>query len=247
MEDSKVCPFTKLKSSNLKKSSNSRNVNNSNKFILYNSNKTPCPIVNVLINKGELNPTREWTREEIRNVLKKNKLTSNIFSNLFVTILSKSLSVKKLQEHNNIEHDVSLSREDYHLGDHVHFSDKRFKLMYKYFKEVYWPKYGYYLGQETISLKDLIRYNYYLYKKSKKENSELTFTPKHWASMLSEMVTIFILLSENNRLDMNKLEKVFKEETLDGVKINTITTLNFSIKFIQAVNYWNFEILRSVL
>ena len=107
MEDSKVCPFSTLKSSNLKKSSNSRNVNNSNKFILYNSNKTPCPIVNVLINKGELNPTREWTREEIRNVLKKNKLTSNIFSNLFVTILSKSLSVKKLQEHNNIEHDVS--------------------------------------------------------------------------------------------------------------------------------------------
>ena len=90
MEDSKVCPFSTLKSSNLKKSSNSRNVNN--------SNKTPCPIVNVLINKGELNPTREWTREEIRNVLKKNKLTSNIFSNLFVTILSKSLSVKKLQD-----------------------------------------------------------------------------------------------------------------------------------------------------
>ena len=75
MEDSKVCPFSTLKSSNLKKSSNSRNVNN--------SNKTPCPIVNVLINKGVLNPTREWTREEIRNVLKKNKLTSNIFSNLF--------------------------------------------------------------------------------------------------------------------------------------------------------------------
>ena len=239
MEDSKVCPFSTLKSSNLKKSSNSRNVNN--------SNKTPCPIVNVLINKGELNPTREWTREEIRNVLKKNKLTSNIFSNLFVTILSKSLSVKKLQEHNNIEHDVSLSREDYHLGDHVHFSDKRFKLMYKYFKEVYWPKYGYYLGQETISLKDLIRYNYYLYNKSKKENSELTFKTKQWASMLSEMVFIFILLSENNRLDINKLEKVFKEETLDGVKINTINTLNYSIKFIQAVNYWNFEILRSVL
>ena len=65
--------------------------------------------------------------------------------------------------------------------------------------------------------------------------------------MLSEMVFIFILLSENNRLDINKLEKVFKEETLDGVKINTINTLNFSIKFIQAVNYWNFEILRSVL
>lgn len=60
------------------------------------------------------------------------------------------------------------------------------------------------------------------------------------------MVTIFILLSENNRLDMNKLEKVFKEETLDGVKINTISTLNFSIKFIQAVNYWNFEILKAV-
>lgn len=229
-EHTTTCPFSKLKSSKLK-----------------SSKKTPCPIVNVLINKGELDPNREWTMKEISNVLKKNKLMSDVFSKFFAIIVSipnvlsfppsikpLSLSVKTLQQHNTaIEHDVSLSREDYHLGDHIHYSDKRFKLIYKYFKH-----------QKSISLKELIEYMHYLYKKSKKENSKFYFKLKQLYSMLVEMVIIFTLLSENDHLELKKLEKVFKEESLDCVKINVINAINYNINMIKAINYWNFARLK---
>lgn len=206
-----------------------------------NSKKTPCPILNALINAGELDPNCEWTQKEISNVLKENKLMSNIFSKFFAFIVSYpnllssppsikplSLTVKTLQQHNiAIEHDVSLSREDYHLGDHIHYNDKRFKLIYKYFK-----------NQKCITLKELIEYMHYLYQKSKKENSKFTFKLKHWFSMLVEMVIIFILLSENNQLELKKLEKVFKEESLDNIKINVINTVNYNINMIKAIHFW---------
>ena len=238
MESSKVCPFTKLKSSNLKNSSSSK--------------KTPCPIINALIKTDQLDPNKkQWTRQEIRSVLTNNNLTSDMFSKLVVFMVSfpnilsfppnfKSLplSVKTLQQHNgsSIEHDVSLSREDFNLGDHIHYSDKRFKLIYKYFND-----------QKSITLKELIEYKkYYLYKKSKKENSKLNFKLKQWVIMMGEMVMIFTLLSENDHLKLKKLEKVFKEETLDGVKINTINMANFSINMIKAINYWKSATLKSI-
>jgi hypothetical protein len=258
MEDSKVCPFSKLKSSKLKSSKLKSSKLKSSKLKsskLKSSNKTPCPILNVLINKGELNPNREWTKKEISNVLQRNKLMSKMVSDIFTQFISYpnsslffpfftkpfSLSVKTLRQHNTgettaIEHDVSLSREDYHLGNHIHYSDKRFKMIYKYFKD-----------QKSISLKELIEYMHNLYKKSKKENSKLYFKFTPFYTMLLEMVVIFILLSENNQLKLTKLEKVFKEETLDDVKINTINTGNVIINMIRAINYWNFARLKSIL
>ena len=217
-----TCPFSKLKSTKLK-----------------SSKKTPCPIVNALINTGELDPNREWTMKEVRNVLQENKLTSSMFSKVLTLVLSINLpsppSVKTLQKHNIIEHDVSFSREDYHLGDHIHYSDKRFKLIYKYFKH-----------QKYITLKELIEYMHYLYKKSKKENSKFNFGIKQSTTMLLEMVMIFTLLSENDRLELKKLEKVCKEETVDNVKINTINMVNFSINMIKAINYWNYARIKDI-
>lgn len=63
-----------------------------------NSNKTPCPIVNSLINMGELDPNRQWTKKDINKALKKIKM-SNTVSKLFARILvylggDKTLSVK---------------------------------------------------------------------------------------------------------------------------------------------------------
>ena len=214
-----TCPFSKLKNTKLK-----------------SSKKTPCPIVNALINAGELDPNREWTMKEVRNALQENKLTSSMFSKVFTLVLSIILpsppSVKTIQK---IGHDVSFSREDYHLGDHIHYSDKRFKIIYKYFKH-----------QKYITLKELIEYMHYLYKKSKKENSKFNFGIKQSTIMLLEMVMIFRLLSENDRLELKKLEKVCKEETVDNVKINTINMVNFSINMIKAINYWNYAKIKDI-
>jgi hypothetical protein len=216
-----TCPFSKLKSSKLKSSK------------LKNPKKTPCPVINALINMDYLDPNDEWKKEEVQNALKKIKmsgLTSFLLTNSIHNTLKKQnlpFTVKSLQKHNVIEHDASISREDYHLGDNIMFNKKRFNLIYKYFN-----------NQKKITLKEFTEYRYHLYKKSRKENNDFIFGSKEYSSTLAETCAIFILLSHDGYLHLHKLQKVFEEETLDNVKINSINAVNFSINFLKCVNYW---------
>lgn len=228
-----TCPFSKAK-----------------KIKFKNSDKSPCPVLNALINSGELDPNKEWTKNEISTVLVDNKLMSKTFSKIFTHILSypnryllfpgiqffpsikkpTKFNVKTMQTHGIIEHDVSISREDFHLGDHVHFSHDRFQLIYRYFK-----------NRKSITLKELIQYTHYLYKKSIKENDKIKFNIRQLIAIFVEDVNIFTLLSKDDRLNLNKLEKVFREESLDGVETNVINTQNFSKNFVKSIYYWNME------
>lgn len=197
-----------------------------------NSNKTPCPIVNSFINMGELDPNREWTKKDITNVLIKIKFSnklSRFLASVFIYLGGgKTLSVKRLQIHNLMEHDVSLSREDYYLGDHIHYNKKRFRLIRKYFK-----------NKKNITLKELIEYMNHLYKKSKKNNSQFYFkTAPQLLVLLAEMCGIFLLLSENNRLNLDKLEKVFENETLENIETNNINLGQFVSSFSKSFIYW---------
>jgi len=226
-----TCPFSKFKSSNLK-----------------NSEFTPCPLINVLIKAGELDPKKKWSRQELITILRKNNIFSNAVGNLFTYALTYPnryilfpgieffpfikkpirFSVATLQEHNLLEHDVSLSRKDAYLGDHINYSDTRFKLIYEYFK-----------NKKSISLQELITYKHYLYEKSKIENKQLAFGYPAFITVIAEMVVIFILLSENGRLNLKKLEKVFKKESLDGVKTRIIELPQFILHFTRALHFWN--------
>lgn len=127
-----------------------------------------------------------------------------------------------------MEHDVSLSREDYYLGDHINYNKKRFTLIRKYFK-----------NQKNITLKELIEYMHHLYKKSKKDNNQLYFkTRPQLLILLLEMGGIFSLLSENNRLNLDKLEKVFENETLENIEINNISMFNVISTYPKLFIYW---------
>ena len=107
------------------------------------------------------------------------------------------------------------------------FNKKRFNLIYKYFK-----------NQNKNTLKKFTEYRYHLYKKSHKENNDFIFGSKEYSSTLAETCAIFILLSHDGYLHLDRLQKVFEEETLDNVKINSINMINFSINYIKCVNYW---------
>lgn len=227
----KTCPFSKFKSSNLK-----------------NSYFTACPFINILIKAGELDPKKKWSRQKVIKILRKNNIMSNAVGNLFSYILTYPngfiffpgikffpwirkpirFSVATLQEHNLLEHDVSLSREDAYLGNHIDYSDSRFNLIYEYFK-----------NKKSISLQELITYKYNLYEKSKIENKQLTFGNNELMLLLAEMTALFVLLSENGRLNLKKLEKVFKEESLDGVKTRRIEMSSFIPQLTKAIYYWN--------
>lgn len=232
----KTCPFA---------------ISNKVKNIKFNnSDGTSCPFLNSLINKGELDPNKEWTKKEVSTVLSDNKLMSNTFSKIFIHILSypngyiwipgiqyfpsikkpTKFTVETMQTHNIIEHDASISREDYHIGDNVRFSHDRFQLIFKYFK-----------NRKSITLKELIQYSRYLYKKSIKENDKVLLTSFQTASLLIENVNMFISLSKDGELNLKKLEKVFREESLEGVETNVINTPNFSINFVKSLYYWNME------
>jgi hypothetical protein len=226
--------------------------NKAKKIKFNNSDGTPCPFLNSLINKGELDPTKEWTKKEVSTVLSDNKLMSNTFSKIFIHILSypngylwipgiqyfpsikkpTKFTVETMQTHNIIEHDGSISREDFHIGDNVRFSHDRFQLIFKYFK-----------NRKSITLKELIQYIHYLYKKSIKENDKVLLEQKIilTTALLVENVNMFISLSKDGRLNLKKLENVFREESLDGVETNVINTQNFSINFVKSLYYWNME------
>jgi len=96
-------------------------------------NTTPCPVVNLLMNAGYLDPKKEWSTQNVQDALEKIKI-SKLAAFLLVNGASRSLemnnlpfSAKSLQTHDLIEHDASISRKDYNLGDSVIFNKKRFK------------------------------------------------------------------------------------------------------------------------
>ena len=113
------------------------------------------------------------------------------------------------------------------MGDHINYSKKKFQLIHTYFND-----------KKYISLKELIEYKHYLYKKSRKENDKLQFGVKEWTVVLVEMSMIYTLLSNDKGLSLAKLEKVFEHETLDNVKINPINLLNISKSFIESTFFW---------
>lgn len=245
MKDSKYkCPFMKLK--NEKKTScpviNTKVSKNEcecpfNK--LKNEKITPCPVINTLINMGKLNPNIEWSKKYVRNALKTIKM-SDLLASLITDSTHKILkennlnfTVKSLQKHNVIEHDASFSRDDCYLGNSIIFNKKRFNLIFKYFKD-----------KKKITLKEFTEYRYYLYKKSLKENSEFVFGSKQFYSTLAQTCAIFILLSNDDQLNLHKLQKVVEEENLKNVNINSINVLNFSVNFIKSILYWFMASLR---
>lgn len=100
---------------------------------------TPCPVINTLIKMCLLDPKKEWSTQDVQDALKKIKMsdfTSFLLANSSNNALkSRNLlfSARSLQQHNLIEHDGSISREDYNLGDNIHFNKKRFDLIKKIF------------------------------------------------------------------------------------------------------------------
>lgn len=198
-----------------------------------NKKNTPCPVVNSLINMGYLDRNGEWKKNEVHSALKKIKM-SGLLSFLLTNYVHKTLkdknlnfTVKSLQKHNVIEHDASISREDYDLGDSIVYNKKRFNLINKYFK-----------NKKKITLQEFVEYRYFLYKKSCKENNNFVFGPRQYSNTLAETCGIFILLSNDNYLHLSKLQKVFEDETFDNVEINSINAVNFSINYMKCLSYW---------
>ncbi len=158
------------------------------------------------------------------------ELTSYLFANGANRVLEMnnlSFSAKSLQTHDLIEHDASMSRKDYNLGDHIHFNKKLFIRIKKYFS-----------NQEDITLKEFTEYRYYLYQKSIKENANVNLGIKQYFSIGLETCAIFILLSEDDKLSLKKLRRVFEKETLDNVKINSINMPNYVTSYIKFTSYW---------
>ena len=200
---------------------------------MKNKTDTPCPIMNSLIHMGYLDYKKEWSKQEVQDALKKIKM-SNFVAFLQTNIVHALLknhnlpfTVKSLQTHNLMEHDASLSRKDDFLGDCVKFNKKNFNMIYKYFP-----------NKKKITLKEFTEYRYYLYQKSLKENVNFKFDIMQYLITLGETCTIFILLSENDKLNLDKLHNVFKEETLADVKINSINITNLSSSYIKYTSYW---------
>jgi len=197
-------------------------------------NHTPCPFTNSMINMGYLHRNKNWTTQNIQDALQQMKV-SNGFTSLFIAKFVETpfknqnlpLSAKTLRIHGTSEHDASMSREDYHLGDHVQFSKNRYNLIDKYFK-----------NKTHITLKEFTEYRYHLYKKSLKENVKIIFGVNEYANCAGETCLIFILLSENNKLSLKKMRNLFENETLYNIKYNSIDFPTLGLCLIKYNSYW---------
>lgn len=196
-------------------------------------NITPCPVLNILMNMGLLDSKKKWTTQNVQDALKKIQLsefTSYLLANGANRLLEMNnlpFSAKSLQTHDVLEHDSSMSREDYHLGNHIHYNKKRFDLINKYFS-----------NQKDITLKEFAEYRYSLCQKSIKENANVNLGINQYFSIGLETCAIFILLSEDDKLSLKKLRRVFEKETLDNVKINSIDMPILVSCMIQFASHW---------
>ncbi|KAK1233476.1 hypothetical protein PQX77_003372 [Marasmius sp. AFHP31] len=101
-----------------------------------NDLRSPCPGLNTLANHGLL--PRDGRNITVANIVDAGLKGYNIRSDILIRASKVGfmsswepdvMSLKDIQLHGNIEHDASISREDFALGDHIHFNETLFSVM----------------------------------------------------------------------------------------------------------------------
>lgn len=145
-------------------------------------------MLNTLKNYG-LIPGYNITSKSVRDALITMKCDTFVSENLtsaFQNNFENAKNLSALGEHNVIEHDVSLTREDANLGDHIHYSNKRLKTMMSHSSD------GKYL-----TLGELAEYFKYQKQQSLSTNEKCVFSTKHKIVSLGEQSLLFILLRDH--------------------------------------------------
>ena len=183
------------------------------------NNASPCPMLNTLKNYGIL-PGNNIPSKTVYDGLIKigcDTFISDTLTSVFQNNFENAKNLTVLGNHNVIEHDVSLTREDAHLGDHIHYSKKRLKKMMSYSSD------GKYL-----TLKELAEYFKYQKQYSLSNNEQYVWNMNQKNISLVEQSILFLLLRDHTgNIPLKWLEYFITKEKLPfkyGFELRPITT-----------------------
>jgi hypothetical protein len=183
------------------------------------TNMSPCPMLNTLKNYNVL-PGKQITPDHMRNALyalKSDAVLANVLALILKISFGTACDLNVIGTHNVLEHDASLTREDYGIGDHVRCSKKRLHKMMSYSTD------GKYL-----KLNELAAYYKYQKRQSELNNKHCVFTRKHFIAGLGERSVLFGLLrDQTGHVPLKWLKYFFLKEKLpfeDGFELKPLLT-----------------------
>ena len=171
--------------------------------------------MNTLANHGYISRNgTEITREEIINALSDVvgldktiawALTEAVFvGSGLVDKKTGRLSLAALREHNKIEHDMSLTRQDAYFGDDWTFDPDLFQNMLSH------SFYG-----TVLTIEELGRFRQERYQQCKRDDPELKFGVKEEAAALFEASALIALFGNDDKtISLDVLRSIFADEKL---------------------------------
>ncbi|CAG8605029.1 12609_t:CDS:2 [Funneliformis caledonium] len=174
-----------------------------------NDVRSPCPFINSLANHGFLPRSgKDYTMSKLFNALRKGFNAGTALAT-WLTFWSFLLHGKlfrtiDLQNHNVLEHDASLSRQDVAIGDNVKVDKDLVDLM---------------LSQkidEKINIESLAKLYNIRQADSKERNKDFKFGWKHKILVLGEYSLFLNVIggATNKEVDAKIVETFFKEERI---------------------------------
>jgi hypothetical protein len=172
------------------------------------NNQTPCPMLNTLANYGIL-PKKNITSQSIKTAMQKliccDELSILILRNVFQNSFSGfTKSLNDIGKHGVIEHDCSLTRKDFHIGDSIRFNKKQFNKMKSFSKD------GKYL-----TLEELANYAVYQRKQCEKDNPKIDFGMNQMFGSIAEQSALYLLFKDDTgKIRMDWITYFFTKEKL---------------------------------
>jgi hypothetical protein len=202
-------------------------------------NLSPCPMFNTLANY-KLLPKENITNSMIKkafNDVEADFLVANVGSLIFKLSFDIAKNLRATGEHGVIEHDISLTREDYNIGNSINFNKKRFNKMVKFSSD-----------GKNFTISDIVKYFKYNKKQSEINNKQLTFKFTVFMSIFMEYAILFCLLDDNNgSIPLKYLKYFFTKEKFPfkyGFKLKNRLTI---LRFIKYFSIFFYEFFLSIL
>ncbi|CAG8725654.1 3330_t:CDS:2, partial [Cetraspora pellucida] len=170
--------------------------------------RSPCPALNTLANHGYLPRSGEnITASQFIKALEKGLNASPLVANYLTysalqqlgKLFDKSINLDDLNVHNKIEHDISLTRKDFYLGDNIKVDPELVDLLLEQNVDGK-------INEEALSKSHWIRLN-----NSKQFNPTLTYN-NFISAGESSLLLNFIGGNTNLEIDTERLEVFLKHE-----------------------------------
>ncbi|CAG8462472.1 Chloroperoxidase [Gigaspora rosea] len=173
--------------------------------------RSPCPVLNALANHGYLPRSGEnISKGQLSKGLKEGLNISSVLATILTyfsffridKLFAKTLNLDDLNQHNKIEHDVSLTRKDFYFGDNHTIDPELIDLLLN-------QNIDGKMNQESFSKIHWIRFNH-----SKEFNPTFSYTIERKLESAGESILILRIIgaNTNHEIDVEKLEVLLKHE-----------------------------------